>query len=159
MASKSLRAQVLGLYRELLDAWNRQDAEKFADSFADDGNCVGFDGSQMNGRKEIAAELAGIFAHHQTASYVARVREIRLLDSGAALLRAVAGMVPPGQTDLNSAANAVQSLVAVFVAGAPRIALFHNTPAAFHGRPELAARLTEELKAAVATAETVVEDD
>jgi uncharacterized protein (TIGR02246 family) len=43
------------------------------------------------------------------------------------------------------AANAVQSLVVVIDAGRRRIALLHNTPAAFHGRPHLGEQLTEEL--------------
>ena len=36
------------LYRQLLDAWNRQDASGFASLFAEDGNAVGFDGSHWN---------------------------------------------------------------------------------------------------------------
>jgi hypothetical protein len=48
--------------------------------------------------------------------------------------------------NLNPAVNAVQSLVAVKNAGEWRIALFQNTPAQFHGRPELVQELTEELR-------------
>jgi hypothetical protein len=54
-------------------------------------------------------------------------------------------MAPPGKMELNPAVNAIQSLVVLETAGQPRIALLQNTPAAFHGRPELAARLTGEL--------------
>ena len=64
------------------------------------------------------------------------------------MLRAVAGMVPAGQDDLLPALNAVQSLVAVQREGQWRIALFQNTPAAFHGRPEAVEALTEELRQA-----------
>jgi hypothetical protein len=59
-------------------------------------------------------------------------------------------MVPPGASDINPATNAVQSLVAVRREGVWRIALFHNTPAAFHGRPEESEKLTDELRAALA---------
>jgi hypothetical protein len=55
-------------------------------------------------------------------------------------------MVPPGQHDISPAVNAVQTLVATRDHGAWRIALFRNTPAAFHGRPELSEQLTEELR-------------
>jgi hypothetical protein len=55
-------------------------------------------------------------------------------------------MVPPGQKDLNPATNAIQSMVAVKQASQWRITLFQNTPAQFHGRPELAEALTEELR-------------
>lgn len=71
---------------------------------------------------------------------------MRALGQDVALLRAVAGLLPHGQADLNPAANAIQSLVAVRRDGAWRIALFQNTPAQFHGRPELAEQLTAELR-------------
>jgi hypothetical protein len=60
--------------------------------------------------------------------------------------RAVVGMVPPAQSDLNPAVNAIQTLVAAKRDGKWRIALFQNTPAQFHGRPELVQQLTEELR-------------
>jgi len=62
------------------------------------------------------------------------------------LVRAVVGMIPPGQSQLNPAANAIQSVVIVEKEGEFKIALLHNTPAAFHGRTELAEQLTEELR-------------
>jgi hypothetical protein len=55
-------------------------------------------------------------------------------------------MVPPGQEDLNPETNAVQSLVAVEEDGTWRIALFHNTPAQYHGRPDLADEHTAEMR-------------
>jgi uncharacterized protein (TIGR02246 family) len=139
------REQVVSLYTQLLEAWNRRDADRFASLFSETGSSVGFDGSQMNGVAEIAATLKGIFADHPTAAYVAKIREIRPLGPGVTLLRAVVGMMPPGKSALNPAANAVQSLVCVTEAGRPRIALLHNTPAAFHGRPQMTEQLTEEL--------------
>ncbi|HEX6535853.1 MAG TPA: SgcJ/EcaC family oxidoreductase [Gemmatimonadaceae bacterium] len=138
---------IVALYEQLLGSWNRRDPDAFAALFADDGSCVGFDGSQMDGRATIASELRAIFAHHATASYVARVRAVRRLDEHVMLLRAVVGMVPPGGRELNPAVNAVQSVVVTLVRGEPKIALLQNTPAAFHGRPELAERLTAELTA------------
>jgi uncharacterized protein (TIGR02246 family) len=132
-------------YTRLLEAWNRRDADAFASLFTHDASVVGFDGSQMNGAAQIADELRAIFAHHQTAAYVAKVREVRALDTHTLLLRAVVGMSPPGQTELDPAVNAIQSVVIQDSAGQPRIALLQNTPAAFHGRPELAEQLTAEL--------------
>jgi hypothetical protein len=49
--------------------------------------------------------------------------------------------------DINPAVNAVQSLLAVKQDGRWRIALLQNTPAAFHGRPDLSDQLTAELRA------------
>lgn len=138
--------QICALYQQLLNSWNQRDAAAFAANFAQDANIVGFDGSQMSGRSEITAMLGDIFAHHQTAAYVGKVREVCLLSADVAILRAVVGMVPPGGSDINPAVNAIQSLVASKQAGAWRIVLFQNTPAQFHGRPELSAALTEELR-------------
>ena len=135
----------LALYEQLLDAWNARDAAAFAALFADDGSVIGFDGSPMNGREEIASTLQGIFGSHETARYVAKVREIRRLAPDVHLVRSVVGMVPPGKAALNPAVNAMQSLVAIGRGADMRIALLHNTPAAFHGRPELAEQLTREL--------------
>jgi uncharacterized protein (TIGR02246 family) len=133
------------LYTHLLEAWNHRDADAYAALFTADASVVGFDGSQMNGAIQIASELRAIFARHQTASYVAKIREIRQLDTHTTLLGAVVGMAPPGGSELNPAVNAIQSLVIVNHAGEPRIALLQNTPAAFHGRPHLAEGLTREL--------------
>jgi len=144
--SASDEDDVRSIYQRLLDAWSRRDAAAYAALFDDGANVVGFDGSQMNGRSEIESTLAGIFAHHQTAAYVSIVREVRTLTPEVAILRAVVGMVPPGQTDINPAVNAIQSLVAVKRGGQWRIALFQNTPAQFHGRPEITQQLTEELR-------------
>ncbi len=137
---------VRGLYKELLEAWNRRSGAAFAALFEDVSNVVGFDGSMMNGQSEIKTELSRIFADHVTAAYVGIVREVRFLSPEVAVLRAVAGMVPPGQTDINPAVNTIQSLAVVKREGRWRISLYQNTPAQFHGRPDLVQNLTEELR-------------
>ncbi len=144
-----LEGEIEGLYGRLLDAWNRRDAAGMARLFAEQGSMVGFDGSPVDGRAEIEQHLAPIFADHPTARYVAKVREVRGLGPDTALLRAVAGMVPPGKDELNPAVNAVQSLLCAHHEGVWRVELFQNTPAAFHGRPEAVQALTDELKAEV----------
>ena len=137
---------IRSLYQELLDCWNQRSAECFAGMFWENGNVVGFDGSQMNGQMEIASQLTQIFTDHMTAAYLGKVREVRFLTRDVAVLRAVVGMVPPGKQDINPAVNAVQTLVVVRDEGQWRIAVFQNTPAAYHGRPELVEKLTEELR-------------
>jgi len=138
--------EVRALYRQMLDGWNKHSADAFAAPFAEDGDAIGFDGSHHIGRAGIASDLQQIFANHPTAVYVWKVRSVRLLSPDVAILRAVAGMVPPGQSDLNPAVNTIQTLVAAKRDGTWRIALFQNTPAQFHGRPELVQLLTEELR-------------
>ena len=73
--------------------------------------------------------------------------ELLELAGDVAILRAVVGMIPPGQADINPAVNALQTVVATKSAGQWRIVLFQNTPAQFHGRPELTHQLNEELRA------------
>lgn len=137
------------LYRQLLEAWDKRNARDFALLFASDGNIVGFDGTQVFGQAEVGAHLSEIFSHHQTARYVSIVREVRSLTEGATILSAVAGMVPPDKDDINPDVNAVQTVIAVKKAGAWKVAVFQNTPAALHGSPDTAKKLTEELRAAL----------
>jgi uncharacterized protein (TIGR02246 family) len=135
------------LYQRLIEAWNKRNARDYALLFASSGSVVGFDGSQVNGQLAIGAHLSEIVSHHQTGAYVTIVREVRLLSGDVTLLRANAGMVPPGKDDLEADMNAVQSMVAVRKNNKWEIALFQNTPAAFHERPDLRKKLCEELRA------------
>jgi uncharacterized protein (TIGR02246 family) len=139
---------VRALYQGILASWNARDATNFAAPFTDDAEVIGFDGSQMTGRGEIEATLKRIFADHETGAYVGIIRSVRFLSSGVAMLRAVSSVIPAGQANLNPALNAQQALIAIKHDGAWRIALYQNTPAQFHGRPDLAQRLTDELRAA-----------
>jgi uncharacterized protein (TIGR02246 family) len=137
------------LYEQLLSAWNQQDAAAMAAQFEEDGNLVGFDGSQVDSRAAIEDHLRPIFADHPTAAYVAKVREIRMLGRDVGILRAVVGMIPPGSDDINPAGNTIQTLVAVEGTDGWRAALFQSTPAAWHGRSQDSAALTEELREVV----------
>jgi uncharacterized protein (TIGR02246 family) len=139
-------AGISDLYVALLDAWNRHDAAAYAALFTEDGYVVGFDGSEMTGPEEIERSLAGIFADHETGRYVGKVRDERTISDDVATLRAVAGLVPAGHADLNPDLNAIQTLIARQEGTAWRIVLFQNTPAQFHGRPEAAEALTNELR-------------
>jgi uncharacterized protein (TIGR02246 family) len=134
------------LYEQILIAWNQQDAAAMAARFEEDGNIVGFDGSQADSRAAIEDHLRPIFADHPTAAYVAIVREIRMLGRDVGLLRAVVGMIPPNSDDINPAGNTIQTLVAIQNADGWQAALFQSTPAAWHGRPQDSADLTEELR-------------
>jgi uncharacterized protein (TIGR02246 family) len=150
MASQTSNSQdethVSALYHEMHTCWNRQAAHDFAALFLEDAYVIGFDGSSMDGRTEIEATLSKIFADHPTAAYVSKIRDIRFLAPDTALLRAVVGMVPPGKSDINPATNAVQTIIATKRDDLWRITLLQNTPAQFHGRPDLAEALTNELR-------------
>jgi uncharacterized protein (TIGR02246 family) len=142
------------LYARLIAAWNEHDAEAFAALFAEDGVSIGFDGSQATG-DEIREHLAAVFGEHVTAAYVAKVREVRPLGTDAALLRAIVGMVPPGGDELKAEANAIPSIVAERRDAGWRIALLQNTPAQYHGRPELTESHTAEIEQVRAARATI----
>ncbi|MCW3091191.1 MAG: SgcJ/EcaC family oxidoreductase [Ferruginibacter sp.] len=80
------------------------------------------------------------------ASYIGIVREVRPLATTIFLLRAVAGMIPAGGSIINPAVNAIQTMIAQKAGEQFRVALFQNTPAAFHNRPNLVQQLTAELQ-------------
>lgn len=144
---------IRSLYQQLLHSWNVRNAPAFAALFSADGSVVGFDGSVVDGQAAIAEHLQQIFASHQTATYIGIVREVRFLAPDVALLRAVSGMLPPGQADINPAVNTIHALVAARHGASWRIALYQNTPAQFHGRPDLAQQLTDELRQALAASQ------
>ena len=137
------------LYCNLLDRWNYGDAAGFSSLFRDDGSIVGFDGTSVESAHCIEVHLAAIFADHEQPTYVSKVREIRPLGADAALLRAVAGLVPPGESQIKPELNATQTLVAVRRNGDWRIAHFQNTPTSLDSRPDERDALTDELQALV----------
>ena len=136
---------VRALHGDLLEAWNRSDAHAFATLFKTKCVCVGFDGSEYTSAAEIESSLKAIFKDHQVARYVRIVRDVRQIAAGTLLLRAVAGMVPPGSHEIKPERNAVQLLVASNDSGSWKIASYQNTPAQYDGRPEMSEALTKEL--------------
>lgn len=114
--------------------------------FLEDGELLGYDGSQIAGKQHIVAHLQPIFADHPTAAFVGKIKAVRFLSPDAAVLRAIAGMIPPGKSDIEPKVNTHHTVVAVKREGKWNVALFQNTPAQFHGRPDLVEQMTEELR-------------
>ncbi len=114
--------------------------------FASNGILIGFDGSQLNGQKEIYSVLHEIFSNFPTAAYISIVKEIRVLSESSVLLTAVVGMVAEGNSDISPEVNAIQSMAAMLEDGKWRVALLQSTPATFHGRPEMAEQLSADLR-------------
>ncbi|MGG1661113.1 SgcJ/EcaC family oxidoreductase [Brevibacillus sp. NRS-1366] len=147
--ASSDESAVLALYQQVIEGWNLRDAEFMTATFALDGEIIGFDGTQIVGKSEIASHLQEIFAHHLTPPYYTKVRSVRMLGPDFGLLRAVAGMIPSGQTELKPELHTHQTLVATKKGETWQVTLFQNTPAQYHGRPELVEQLTQELKEAL----------
>lgn len=138
--------QIRMLYHNLLHAWNKKSAAEMSELFLNDGTIIGFDGSQARGKDEIEKHLASIFFDHPTASYVAKIRNIKWITPEVAILSAITGMIPPAQNDINPDLNAIQTLMTYKENKHWKIAFFQNTPAAFHGHPEMSEKLTRELR-------------
>jgi len=138
--------EVRALYRQMLNAWNRRSADAIAELFAEDGAVIQCDGLELKGRGGIVSGHKEIFGDHHTGAFVGKVRSVTFLETDVAVLRAVAGMVMPGQTDFDSRFNTIQTLLASRHDGHWQVVLFQNTPAQFQKRPEEAAALAEELR-------------
>ena len=138
--------EVTALYDTLITAWNDHDGTAMAARFAEDGVVIGFDGSVSSGKQSISSEMTNVFADHETGRYAVKVKSVRELAQHAVILRAIAGLVPPGQTAIRPETNSHQTVVAEAQDGQWRIVLFQNTPAQFHGRHELVEEMTRELQ-------------
>ncbi len=144
--------EVLQLYESLFDAWGRQDAFGMASLYGPKGVLIRFDGSVIVGPAAIEEHLRSMFGKRPKPRLVFKVREIRPLGTEVVLLRAVAGMIPDGRSDILPEANANHTLIAARTPQGPwMIELFQNTPAIFDGRPEEREKLTEELSAIAAS--------
>ena len=135
------------LYDRLIAGWNAHDGAAMAEPFAEDGVVIGFDGSVSSGSEVIGREMASIFADHETGRYAVKVQSVRSLGPEAVIIRAIAGLVPPGRTAINPETNSYQTVVTERQQGQWKIVLFQNTPAQFHGRPQLVEEMTRELQA------------
>jgi uncharacterized protein (TIGR02246 family) len=144
-----MEKKVKTLYQKLVSAWNDQDATKFASCFASDAVCIGFDGSELLGKTEIENSLSAIFGDHKTAIYYSLIRDIKMINDNVFMLRANVGMVQPGKSSIEPSKNAIQIMIGRWNNESGEIMLFQNTPAQFHGRPELSEKLTQELNALV----------
>lgn len=132
------------IYEKLIQAWNSRNANGMAGLFAEDGELIGFDGSIISGQKTIFEHLHPIFESHPTPPYIYKLKSCKEV-GGSILLRAIVGMVPPGKEELEPTLNAHQTLLVKEDKGEWKIILFQNTPAQFHGRPDLNEQMTEEL--------------
>ena len=140
------REKIEACYRQLLSAWNLRDADRFAACFFDDAHLIGFDGSSMDSRAEIASTLAAVFLNQRIGQYVSKVVDIAEIAPRVALLRAVVGMIPADAFDLELTVSAVQSVVFVERDGEVKVALMQSTGASFYGRPEVAELLRIEME-------------
>jgi uncharacterized protein (TIGR02246 family) len=94
-------AKIHALYQQLMDGWNRGSGKDFATPFADNGDLVGFDGTQLKGRQEIDSFHQQLFdAYVKGSRLVGRIRSVRFLTSDVVIMHAVCGTIMSGGTDI-----------------------------------------------------------
>jgi uncharacterized protein (TIGR02246 family) len=116
------------LYQQLMDGWNEGSGAAFATPFAEDGDLIGFDGTHLKGRREIAQFHQGLFETYLKGSrLVGQVTSSRFLSPNAALIHAVGGTVMRGKSAPSPERDSIQTLVLRKHNGEWRIAAFQNT--------------------------------
>jgi uncharacterized protein (TIGR02246 family) len=103
---------IRALYQQSVEGWNKGSGEAFAAPFAGDGDLVGFDGTHLKGRQEIASFHQQLFDTFVKGSrLIGKVRSVRFLTPDVAVLHAVGGTIMAGQLDIEPERNSVQTLV------------------------------------------------
>jgi uncharacterized protein (TIGR02246 family) len=132
----------------MIDGWNKGDGDSFASPFAEDGDLVGFDGTHLNGRQQIASFHQQLLDTYVKGSrLVGKIRNVRFLTPDVAIMHVVGGTIMKGQTDIEPERNSIHTLVFKKVNGDKWcVAAFQNTRAQYIGRPDMSNELTEELR-------------
>jgi len=122
-------AAVRALYQQLMDGWNQGSGDAFAAVFTEDGDLVGFDGTHLKGRQEIAPFHQQLFDKWLKGSrLVGQVKDVRLLHPDIAVMHAVGGTVMRGKCEPSPERDSIQTLVATRQEGDEwRLAAFQNT--------------------------------
>jgi uncharacterized protein (TIGR02246 family) len=140
-------AAIRELYQQMVDGWNRGNGEAFAAPYAEDGDLVGFDGTYLKGRREIASFHQQLFDRFVKGSrLVGKIRSVRFLTLDVAVMHSVSGTVMAEQSDIDPERNSIHMLVAIKSGPEWRLAAFQNTRAQYLGRPEALQALTDELR-------------
>jgi uncharacterized protein (TIGR02246 family) len=137
------------LYFQMIEGWNKGDGDVFAAPFAEDADLVGFDGTHLKGRREIASFHQRLFdTFVKDSRLIGKVRNVRFLTPDVAIMHAVGGTIMGGQSDIESERNSVHTIVVKKgdINSQWRIVAFQNTRAQYIGRPEMVVVLTEDLQ-------------
>jgi uncharacterized protein (TIGR02246 family) len=142
-------AAIHALYFQMIDGWNKGNGDVFAAPFAEDADLVGFDGTHLKGRQEIASFHQRLFDTFVKGSrLIGKVRNVQFLTPDVAIMHAVGGTIMAGQSDIESERNSVHTIVAKKddVSSQWHIVAFQNTRAQYIGRPDMVQALTEDLR-------------
>ena len=110
--------------QQMMHGWNQGSGEVFAE----DGDLIGFDGTHLKGRQEIARFHQPLFKTHLKGTrLIGQVTSVRFLSPEVALMHAVGGTVMRGKSAPSPERDSIQTLVAMRDGGEWGLAAFQNT--------------------------------
>jgi uncharacterized protein (TIGR02246 family) len=126
--SDSARAEALELTAQLSSAWNRGDADAYAQWFTEDSQYIAFDGTRHDGRAANKAIHAALFQSVLRGSRLQFTRvdgvelgpDLRILYTEGAVLLSF-------QREIAASRKSIQTFVLVRRPEGWRVASFHNT--------------------------------
>jgi uncharacterized protein (TIGR02246 family) len=140
-------ATIRTLYQQMIDGWNAGNGDAFAAPYTDDSDFIGFDGTYMKGRQEIASFHQMLFDKFLKGSrLIGKIRSVRFVTMDVAIMIAVGGTVMAGQSDIEPERNSIHTIVAVKRDSNWYFSAFQNSRVQYIGRPEEFQALTEELR-------------
>ena len=119
---------VRALYQELMAGWNKASGEAFAQPFTEDGDLIGFDGTHIKGRRQIAEFHQPLFDKWLKGTrLIGAVSSVRFITPTVALMHAIGKTVMRGNSEPSPERDSIQTLVAVKRDQEWRLAAFQNT--------------------------------
>jgi len=135
------------LYQQITDGWNLGSGKAFAVAYTEDADYVGFDGTHLEGREEIAMSHQQLFDSFAKGSRLAgKIANVRFLTPEVAIVNAVGGVVMAWQSDFEPEETYTQTMVAMKRNGSWRITLFQNTRAQYMNEAKTLETATEKLR-------------
>ena len=109
---------IAGAVDQLLSAWNKHDAPKFAAVFTDDGDFINTRGGRVHGRKAIADMLTALMRQSKASNHAAQVgTDVKMVKPDVALVLSRLSV----KTGTGQAGSAFATLVLVNTSGKWRI--------------------------------------
>lgn len=121
-------AAIRVVYQQVITGWNKGSGASFAAAFTEDADLVGFDGTHLKGRKEIASFHQQLFDTFLKGSRLeGEVKGARFLDPDVVVMHAISRTVMPDQIKVPHERDSMQTLVFTKRDGQWRIAALQNS--------------------------------
>ncbi|MEU7827158.1 SgcJ/EcaC family oxidoreductase [Catellatospora sp. NPDC049133] len=128
VASPAEQAAIAAVPAKMVAAWAANDADAFADLFAEDGTMI-LPGLYQKGRDAIRAYMAAEYqGRYQGTTVTGQPIDIKPLAPGAVALLTQGGVIAKGATELAAADTIRASWILVRQGGGWRIAVYQNCP-------------------------------